>query len=231
MIIFLIDEYMVNDLKLDLNIKYFTWIEKLRKIFMKQHYSVSEIITGLYTANNGHLTFFFTDESLYLARTVDDVFSYIKYHCKYCDLTIIKCFTGACKCAEAVKMINSYMKEIENVAIIESDLRKLDRQEFQSNVTYLKIVYEANELLVKEYNVILETLCACLKLPKASILLQSIVRKYITCKISHGVQDYLRRLEFIACELKPLSTLKIKSLVMEDVELQIPMNYDTKVIL
>ena len=225
----------MNELKLDVNIRYFTWIEKLTKVFKKECYAVSTIITNLCFVDKDYLTFFNSDVLLHSAITVDDVFSYIKYNCKYCDFTIVKAFIDASKCTEAMKLMNNYTKEVENTVILESDLKKLEyekpteRQELEKNMIKLKLVCEMNEMLVKEYDLITETLSKCFMLPKASILLLSVIKEDIIYKISSNVREYLMEHKIIAYELKPLSALKIRYLIIDEMELHVPLDCDTKV--
>ena len=209
-------------------------MENLTKVFKEQWCSVSQIINDLCAADKDHLTFFSSDKLLNSAKTIDDVSSYVKYHCKYCDLGIIKPFIDASKCIKAMKLMKIYFKEIEDTIILDSDLGKLEYGEQRTeeqNMTQLILVCEANhELLVKEYNSIIGVLSGCFKLPKASILLRHVVEGYFICKIPLKVQEYLMGLKIIACELKPLSTLlKIKSLIIDEMELQLPLDCDTEV--
>lgn len=219
-----------------LNTKYVALIANLKKIFKKKkrHYSIPDIITGLCTADKGNLTFFSSIECLHSAKTIDDVFFYIGRECKYFNFTILKTFVDGSGCIGAKELMENYIKEIENTIIIGLDLKveygNVETEGCEGDTNKLEILCDKNELDVKELNLIVETLQRCLKLPRASILLRDIIKNCIilVCRVPLEVEYYLLQLRITACELKPLSTLKITSLIVDGrMKLSIPMDCDT----
>ena len=222
----------------DLNAKYVTLISDLKCIFKKEEecYPVPDIITGLCTADKGNLTFFAKEDSLRLAKSIDQLFFYIARECKYFDFAILKTFINGSKCLDAKKLMDSYIKEVENSIIVGLNLKveceKVQNESYENSTKVLKIVCEKDKLQIKELNLIVETVQTCLKLPKASILVKDAKLNCVIliCRIPLEVKLYLLQLRIFINELKPLSTLKIKSLIIdEEMELQIPVDCDSKV--
>ena len=222
-----------------LNTKYVTLIGELKMIFEKEEkrYPVSNIIIGLCTADKGNLTYFANIECLRSAKTLDEVFFYIGRECKYFDFTILKTFIDASGCNEAKELMENYIQEIENSLIVGLDLEsEYDNTltEWDKNHTKkLEIICDKKELKIKEVTLIIETLERCLKLPKASVSVKDFKQNCIIliCRIPKKVKYYLSNLKIIIHKLKPLSALKIKSLIIDnEMELKIPLDCDTKVI-
>ena len=221
-----------------LNSKYVTLIANLKKIYKKKkrHYSIPNIITGLCTADKGNLTFFSSIKCLHSAKTIDEVFFYIGKECKYFDFTILKTFIDGSGCTKAIELMENYIKEIENIVIIGLSL-KMEYDSVQSegcegDTKKLEILCDKNELDVKEINLIVETLQRCLKLPRASILLRDIKRGCIilVCRVPQEVEYYLLQLKITVRQLKPLSVLKITSLIVDSkMKLNIPLDCDVEV--
>ena len=215
-----------------LNTKYVTLIENLKKVYKKKkrHYSVSYIITGLCTADKGNLTFFASEECLRLAKTLDDVFFHIGRAYKYFDFTILKTFIDASGCTKAKELMENYIKEIEHTVITGLNLE--EEYECKGSTKKFEIVCDNYELKVGESDLIKETLQRCLKLPSASISLRGVIRNciIIVCRVPLEVEYYLFQLKITARELKPLSTLKITSLIVDGkMKLNIPMDCDAEV--
>ena len=132
--------------------------------------------------------------------------------------------------------MENYIKEIENTVITSLDLKmecsRIQTEGCEGDTKKFEIVCDKNELDVKELNLIVETLQRCLKLPKASILLKDIIRNCIilVCRVPQQVEYYLLQLRITVCELKPLSVLKITTLIIDSkIKLNIPLDCDTKV--
>ena len=218
----------------DLNAKYVTLLEELKKIFKEKCYPVKDIINGLCTADKGNLTFFAADECFHLRNTldVDDVFYYIGKHCKYFDFTILKTYINGSKCTEAKQLIDNYIKEIESSVITDLNLNEYDHLQTEDTTKKLEIICDLNKLNVKELTLIVETVQRCLKLPSASISVKDVKKNCIilVCRIPNNVKYYLLQLKIIIYKLKPLSALKIQSLIIDDeIELKIPLDCNTKV--
>lgn len=221
-----------------MKIKYFTLIEKLTKIFKKKCYFVPEIILGLCTVDNGHLTFFYADEFFHSAKTIDDIMFYVKYQCNCYDFAITKAFISAIGCSEAMILVDIYTKEIESKAILESDFIKseyekmmIEAHKLEKKFAELEIILrEEDELFIKNYSAIIETLCKCFGLPEACILLRNVVKGHIICRISFEVKKYLMELKLVARELEPLCKLRISYLINDDnMTLTVPLDCDTEV--
>ena len=164
------------------------------------------------------------------------VFYYIGRECKYFDFTILKTFIDGSRCKKAKKLMENYIKEIETSVVIGLNLKleydKVQPEGGDSGTKKFEILRNKNELDVKEVNLIVETLQRCLNLPGGSILIRDIVKNCIIliCRIPLEVEQYLLQLRITVHELKPLSTLKITTLIVDSkMKLNIPMDCDTEV--
>ena len=221
-----------------MNAKYTRLLANLKRIFKQKEkeYSASDIITSLCAADKRNLTYFSNVECLLTAKTIDVVFFYIGRECKYFDFTILKTFIDGSGCVKAQQLMENYIKEIENVVIIGLNLKleydNVKTGDGEGGMKRLEIICDKNELNVKELNLVVETLQRCFKMPRGSIVVKDIVKKCIIliCRIPLEVEYYLLQLRITAHELKPLSALKITTLVVDGkVKLNIPMDCSTEV--
>ena len=220
----------------DLNAKFVTLVEELSEIFKrkKKSYPVRKMITGLCTADKGNLTFFATDECFRLAKTIDydTLFHHIGRECKYFDFIILKTFIDGSKCTEAKKLMDNYIKEIENTVITDLNLEEYDDSQTEDTAKKLEIICDRKKVKLEELTLIVETVQRCLKLPSGSISVKDVKKNCIilVCRIPENVKYYLLQLKIGIHELKPLSALKIQSLIIDDeIELKIPLDCNTKV--
>ena len=220
-----------------MNSRYVTLLQDLQKVFEKQpRYSAKKIITGLCTADQENLTFFATLDYFHSVKDMDDVFFFIGKNCKYYDHSLLKIFIDGTECAEAIALMDNYIKEVESTVITSLNLQleynAVLAQFNNGRIKKLEIFCDRNELKVKDLNVIKEVLKTCLGLPSASVIITDIVQHciIIVCCIPLEAKRYLLQLKLTAHQLKPLSALCITALIIDgSMKLSIPMDSDSKV--
>ena len=214
--------------------KYITLTTNLKKVFKenKDHYSAKDVITGLCTADKRNLTFFSTLECFRTVQTMDEVFQSIGIECKYFDYALLKTYIYGSKCAEAIALMDNYIKEVNSVVITGLNLQLEQTESSKSGTKKFEIFYDKDELDIEELNVIREAIQRCFQLPRASILVTAIIKNciIIVCCIPLEVQNHLLDLRLTAQQLKPLSALHITALILDgSIKLSIPMDCDTEV--
>ena len=149
---------------------------------------------------------------------MDDVFLFIGKNCKYYDYQLLKIFIDGTECAEAIALMNNYIKEVDSIVITGLNLQaEYDAGYFNDCTKKLEIFYDKDELKVKDLDVIREALQRCFHLPRASILVTDIVKNciIIVCRIPPKAQYHLLQLKLTAHQLKPLSALHITALILD----------------
>ena len=208
--------------------KYRILLEKLDLAFENEkHHPVPDIIAA-FRAYYKDSWFCFEGSPLYSAKTVKKVLDFIENECSYFSYTFLERFIQNSKCNKAKELMEDYIKYIENTYIcVQTDTLK-----YKKDKNILEIIYEKDNLLVKELKNIIDTLERSLTLPKASALVKDVItQNCIICKISLKAKEDLLNNTFTAHKLKELSDLKVQSLVVEDrMKLKIPSDCDNEVI-
>ena len=220
-----------------MNIKYIEFLTKLKEVFKKKkkHYPVKNIIFNICAADEDNLTYF-SGKDILSVTTIDEVFHHIAREFKYFNYTILQTFVDASGCREAKKLMDNYVKDVENILITGFDLKsECDNVQISTEQIYktLLVICEKDELSAKKLTSIIETLQQSFNLPRSSVVVRKVIQncKILECRILPAVEDHLLQCEITAYELRSLSELKIASLVLNDkMELQIPSDCSAKVI-
>ena len=229
---------MYRSISDDLNALYARLLLKLKREIKKKKHYVKNMQIGLFVADKCKEPYFSIIKSLHSTKSIDDLFVCIAEKCEYFTYTILKPVIYASDCKKAIKLMDNYIKEVQNIVITSLDLKaeyknvQMSKNKYEENTKRFTIICKKDALSIGELNFIVETVEKCLKLPPASVLVEKVIHNcfILVCRISLKVQLPLK---ICASELKKLSKNKIESLIIDDdkMELKIPLDCDTEVIM
>ena len=229
---------MYGSLSDNLNALYARLLPKLKSKIKKKRRYIENIQIGLRVADKRKEPYFSIIKSLRSTKSIDDLFVCIADNCEYFTYTILKPVIYASGCKKAIKLMDNYIKKVQNIVITRLDLKaeyknvQINKNKYEENTKRFTVICKKDALSIGELNFIAEIVEECLKLPPTSVLVERVIHNcfILVCRISLKVQLPPK---LCASELKKLSENKIESLIFDDdkMELKIPLDCDTEVII
>lgn len=220
----------------DLSKLYAKLLLDLKKVFKRKKQCFFDTKMALLAADSHNVTYFSSSE-FKSTKTIEESFYSFANDCKYFNYTILKRFVYESKHRKAKKLMDKYIKEVDNTLITGLNLRvkykkhiQIGKSKYEKNTKRFTVVCSKKELLVEELNFIVETLEDCLKLPRGSISVEDVIHNcfILVCRISLNVQLPHK---IPASKLKSLSEKRVELIVDDDkMELKIPLDCSTEVI-
>ena len=216
----------------------------LQKEFVKNDISPSQIINGLCINDEKNISVFASDElnkkvhNMTTNEAMNELFHQVAHDFKYFDCEMLEAFVKGSGCTDAINLFETYYKQIENTLLVdlklisERDRMQADDDKAKGKARIFKIKCEEEKIDVKKWNLIKQTLNKCFKSPMATFHFNNVKPGCLTfiCEISLQAKSYLLQLKITEHQLKPLATMKITCLIIDDEwELKVPLECNNEV--
>ena len=224
-----------------MNRKYSDLLTNLQKLFQSKQISIRKFFSELQYHDTGNLRIFASyDVSALVSKPIneamDELFYMIQNEWKFFDYDLIDSIVKMSGCKEAEDLLTGYISEIDGRLNIDFEPHKplLESISKGSTTKVLKIKCEVEKVSIKQWISIKEALKRCFHLPDGTLQFNNTISGSITliAKISLQAKNYLLQLKITKRQLKPLSTMKIVCLTIDDeVILRVPLECNTEVII
>ena len=229
-----------------MNIHYHFFLNELKKILEEENHRFFQVVYLFQDQDKNHLSMFFNSDKLAalndkpMLTAMDVLFEEIYRNWRFFDYGVIEGVVERSNSERAKQLVQEYTTKI-NEELKEYDLTSLydTTQEnicqCDRNTSILKIKCELENIYVEQWNSIKIALHRCFsELPEGTFQFDSTIPGCVTliCKVSKQAKYHLLDIKIKTYQLKPLATMKITSLIIDDeVELQVPSDCYTEVTL
>jgi len=216
--------------------KYIKVFNEVKQMFEENNFLVEELITNLAAADEEKLTMFSSDDVYNVIKTIHDLFQKIGKYCSVFDYELLQVLVESTECEEAIKLLEAFTVELNNSIINELHLLSVFQEQskptqLMAGMHRLVIKYTGNKCTLPMKNMIKRVIYECFKLKPGSISLAGIEEGCIAFiyQISAVVKSYLLNCKLGDQEFTLLATHKIKCVIVDGTELQVPSDFLEKV--
>jgi len=216
--------------------KYIKTVNKIKQAMEKDNLEVDELILNLAFADDKNLTVFSTDDAYSTIKTIPHLFQKIGQYCSLYDYELLQKLVESTECDKANKFLEEFTEELNHSILNELNLLSVFQQQSKpiqlvSGMNKLVIKYTGNTCTLPMKNMIQRVVLECFKLKPASIVLKGIEEGCIALiyHISPVVKAYLLSYKLGDREFTLLAAHKIKCVIVDDRELQVPPEFLEKV--
>ena len=219
-----------------LKVKYIKVVNKIKQTMEEKHFDVDELIMNLSAADEDNHTVFSTDVAYNTIKTIPDLFKKIGQYCSVYDYELLQVLVESVDCEEAIKLLEGFTEELNNSIINELDLLRIFQEQpkptqLMPGTHKLVIKYTGNICTLPMKNMIQRVVFECFKLKPGSVILRGIEEGCIALiyQISAAVKSYLLHYKLGHQEFTLLATHKIKCVIVDGTEIQVPPEFLEKV--
>ncbi|XP_065900889.1 uncharacterized protein [Dysidea avara] len=212
-----------------LKVKYIKVVNKIKQTMEEKHFDVDELIMNLSAADEDNHTVFSTDVAYNTIKTIPDLFKKIGQYCSVYDYELLQVLVESVDCEEAIKLLEGFTEELNNSIINELDLLRIFQEQpkptqLMPGTHKLVIKYTGNICTLPMKNMIQRVVFECFKLKPGSVILRGIEEGCIALiyQISAAVKSYLLHYKLGHQEFTLLATHKIKCVIVDGTEIQVP---------
>lgn len=219
-----------------LKANYARTVLKIKRIVESKQFKIEDLLMNLEMAHQNKCTVFSTDDTFSKITTVGQLFLHINKYCSIFDYELLQVFLESLdECDEAANLLEEFTKELKRSILEELDLMPeiKDHPKTLMDGTYtLKIKYTGDKkctLSTKDmvHRIVIESL----KLPKASIIFIGLEEGCIAFiyQISAVVKSYILQHRITPNNLGLLASHDIKCLIVDGIEIQVPIEFKVQV--
>ena len=225
-----------------MNYQYIIFLNDLRKILEDKCDRISQVLSLFQSSDKHNISMFLNGtelKDLYyepMSTAMDVLFQTICTNWKFFDYGMIDAVVETSESTRAKQLVLNYTERI-NEALKKYDLNSIyntiqEKIYKRQNASILKIKCEVEKVYFEEWKSIKAALHKCFSVPEGTFQFDSTIPGCITLiyKSSLQAKNHLLEIKITNCQLKPLATMKITSLIIDDeVELKVPFECNTEV--
>ena len=208
--------------------KYANIVRRIKLAIEQQKYEIDELILNLAAADDDNKTVFSSDEAFSKINNINQLFLWIGKYCSMYDYELLLALVESTECAEAIKLLDDFSKELNSSILKDLDLLSEDGElrdikSFMPGTHKLEIKYVGGKCTLTTLQNVQRIVCECFHLKRGSIIFRGAQEGCVALiyQISTTVKSHLLQYQITPRYVEKLADHKIKSVKVDGIELNL----------